>query len=337
MVVVASVSAVAAAASAYGIKKGKDAYDDHKKAKQKRKKAKRIYERAESRLEKACESTQDALESLGEKKLRAWDNQIGRFIDLFSQLRNVEISGVPSADGFEGKAVSQKELEGMEKVSLEAAEVVQGGAAAGGAGVLAGAASYGLAGTLATASTGTAISSLSGAAAQSATLAWFGGGALAAGGAGVAGGAAVLGGIGAAPVLAVGGVFYSKKQEKNLSKAKEMKAEAKKAAEEMKSAQSVAEGIEKVARQYESFLDQFVKRMNRSLDALEFVIEENGTDYQSMPEEDRRVVHAAVQFTQVLKALLTAPLLNENGSLAAEAPDTLESGRNFLENKSDEN
>jgi uncharacterized protein HemX len=330
MVVVATVSAAAAVASAYGAKKGKDAYDTKKKAKQTRKQAKYIFDKAERRLENARESTQEALETLGERKLRAWDEQVGRFVDLFGQLRNVEISDVPDVESFEGEALAQKELREMEEMSLEATEAVKGGSTAVGSGALAGIASYGGASMAATASTGTAISSLSGAAAQSATLAWFGGGSLAAGGAGVAGGAAVLGGIGAAPVLAVGGALYSAKQDKNLSKAKEMKAEAKQAAEEMKTAQSVAEGIGDIASQYESFIGQFVKRMDQSLDALESVIEENGPDYQSMPEEDRRVVHVAVQFTQVLKSLLTTPLLNENGSLAAGAPDALESGRSFL-------
>lgn len=334
MVVVASVSAAAAAASAYGLKKGKDAYDDHKEAKQTVKQAKYIYDKAETRLEKARENTQDALESLGEERLQAWDKQVGRFVDLFGRLRNVEISDVPSAESFEGDPPSQESLEEMEQASLNASEMLAGGLQSIGSGALVGVASYGAATTMATASTGTAISALSGAAAQSATLAWFGGGAVAAGGAGVAGGMAVLGGIAAGPVLAVGGVVFAKNQEKNLSEARKTMADAKKAVEEMRSAQSVAEGIGDVARQYESFIDRFAKRMNRSLDALEHVIEKNGPNYESMPEEDRRVVHVAVQFAQVMKSLLTAPLLNEDGALSTEAPDTLEAGRKFLEAES---
>lgn len=330
MIVVAGASAAAAAATAYGAKKGVDAYKDNKEAKRKRKQAKYIFDKAKIRLNKARKDTKEDLENLGRARLEAWREQVGRFVNVFEQLRQVDVGELPQTEEFDIDRPSSEQISGMKEASLEAEELATDGGKALSAGALAGIGSYGAASGAATASTGTAISSLSGAAAQSATLAWFGGGAAAAGGGGVAAGAAVLGGLTAAPVLAVGGMLASSKAQKNLANAKKVKAKAKKAAEEMKTARSVTEGIGDVARQHTDFIEEFRSRMDRSLGALEHVIRRHGPNYQAMGDTDRRVVHVAVQFAQVMKAMLTTPLLDENGSLSPASTDALESGRRFM-------
>ena len=146
-------------------------------------------------------------------KLEIWDRQLGRFVCLFQELRNVDLQGAAGMDELGGGLEAR--LADMQAMTKRVAEAVGGGAIAVSSGALMGVASYGGATLLATASTGTAISSLSGVAATNATLAWFGGGSLAAGGLGVAGGAAILGGIVAAPVLAVGGTVLAAKARKN--------------------------------------------------------------------------------------------------------------------------
>ncbi len=147
------------ASALYGGKKGVDAVKTTSEAKTVNKEAEDIYRNAESDLKYSRSRTSDTLENLGKLKLEVWSSQMGRFIQLFEKLKNVEITG--SAEVGELQQINQQ-LSEMKNISLKATEVLTGGIAAVGAGALAGVASYGGAVMLATASTGTAISSLAG-------------------------------------------------------------------------------------------------------------------------------------------------------------------------------
>jgi len=330
MIVVATLTAAALAASAYGTKKGVDAYSDNQKANRINKNTKYEYEKWQTRLDNVRKKTNTALEELGARKLKAWDDQIGKFVELFEQLRNVQLDDVPEIDTLDMQPPDREALSKMKQMSLQASDMLAGGLGAISSGALVGLASYGGATALASASTGTAIASLSGAAAKSATLAWFGGGAVGAGGLGMAGGMAVLGGIVAGPVLAVGGMVFAAKAREKLAEAKKQQAKAKEAIEQIKLARSIAQGIHKAAEQHTDFIDRFAMQMDRSLGALDAVIQCGGTDYMTMKEEEQRIVHVAVQFAQVMKLALTTPLLNEDGSLTSEEGHVLEVGQKFL-------
>ena len=319
-----------AAGALFAAKKGYDAYSDNAEANSLNQEAKDIYEKDKRRLKTARTQCTNALEALGRQKLDIWDRQLGRFVSLMEQMRNVELRGSPEIDKLGANAFSKAELAQMKELSVFAAEAISGGTAAIGSGALVGVASFGGATMFATASTGTAISALSGAAATNATLAWFGGGSLAAGGMGVAGGMAVLGGIVAAPVLAVGGLVLAAKAREKLAAARSNHAKAKKAASEMRAAASVVRGIRKVAIQFRDVLTGLDERTTPVLDDFAMVIKLHGADYSILPEPDRRKVHLAVAFAQGLKAVLEAPLLTKNGALTKGYPKALEHGRSLL-------
>ena len=321
---------IAVALGLLGAKKGYDAYSDNEAAKDLDQEARDTFNKGERHLKSAKTRCTNELEALGQLKFEIWSRQLGRFVALMGQLRNVELLGTSEIDQLGTKRLSKAELAKMKKLSSFAAEVIGGGATAVGTGALVGMASYGGATMFAAASTGTAISSLSGVAATNATLAWFGGGSIAAGGMGMAGGMAVLGGIVAGPVLAVGGMVLAAKARRNLAAAKSNLAQAKKAASEMRAAASVLNGIRKVAAQFRNVLTNLDKRTTLVLDDFANVLKQHGSDYLKYTETDRRKVHLAVMFAQGLKVVLEAPLLTKDGALTTNCPKALEHGRQLL-------
>jgi hypothetical protein len=313
-----------------GAKKGHEAYSDNKEAGDLNTKAQASFENGKNQLVNARNRCRKELEDLGRLKFDIWDRQLGRFVSLFEQLRNVELTGAAEVGRLGAKAFSKGELAKMKELSGFANEVVSGGATALGSGALVGMASYGGAMMFATASTGTAIGTLTGVAATNATLAWFGGGSLAAGGMGMAGGMAILGGIVAGPVLAIGGLVLASKAKKNLAAARSNHAQAERAAKEMRAASSLVDGIRKVAGQFKNVTTALDERTTTVLDGLDSVIKRRGTNYSSYNDKDKRQVHLAVMFAQALRVVLEAPLLTKSGALTKRYPKALEHGRRLL-------
>ncbi len=322
--------AAAISAGVTGIKNGIEAASDNKEAKELQKQAQAIYESTERDLKYVRQTTTESLEKLGKLKLEVWNQQLGRFVQLYEQLRNVELTGQAHIDELNAAKFTREELGQMKDLSLKAQEVMIGGAGALGSGALVGVASYGGAVMFASASTGTAISSLAGAAATNATLAWFGGGSLAAGGLGMAGGMAVLGGIVAGPVLAVGGLMMAAKARENLANARKYQAQANKAIEQMNNAMTVLDAIKDVASEFDKVIRRLSNTMTPVLDSLESIIMASGTDYSLYDSSQKRQVHLAVQFAQFLKLLLETPLLTQDGAVDQKCFKALAQGKNIL-------
>lgn len=195
----------------YGAKKGYDAYCDNEDAKDYTNKANEIKRKSYKKLDEAREETNASLTEFGKYKMAVFENQLKRFVDAFSKIKNFNERGaVNFNEQLKSKEISFKALKRDVLDTADALGSLAGGAAAGAA---AGFGALGGVTGLASAGTGTAISALSGVAAQNATLAWLGGGTLASGGLGVAGGTMVLGGLIAGPALAVAGWVLSSKAE----------------------------------------------------------------------------------------------------------------------------
>lgn len=308
----------------YGVKKGIDAYSDNEEADELNEEAQKLLRKAERRLKRKRRDCKRQLEGLGQLKFSIWDRQLGRFVSLFEQIRNVHATGIAAEDKVD---FSPQELKEMKELSGYASEVIGGGITAIGSGALVGMASYGGAMMFASASTGTAISSLAGVAATNATLAWFGGGSLAAGGLGMAGGIAVLGGIAAGPVLAVaGGVMAARAREK-LANARSNYAQATEDEAEMDAAGAVVKAIRGAAKQAQEVVEGLDARMTPVLDDLELTIARNGHDFSRYRESDQRTVHLSVQFAKCLKALLETPILTKDGAIDDGYEEALEAGR----------
>lgn len=323
----------AIAAGGFGVKQGFDAASDSSEANNLRESAQRIYDSAFSDLSWEKDRTRDILADLGRLKLETWQNSLGRFVELYGQLKNVKLTGEAATDQLgemDVPSFSQADLADMAVIARQATEAITGGAGAIGAGALAGVAAYGGAGMFAAASTGTAISTLSGVAATNATLAWFGGGSLAAGGMGMAGGMMVLGGIVTGPVLAVGGMVWAAKAREDLANAKSDYAQTKRAVDEMNNARTLVVGIGKVAGEFHWLIQSLVERMNTVLDLLEQVIKKLGFDYSQYAQPQQKTVYLAVQFSQVLKMVIETPILTKDGALTTNYHKALGEGRKIL-------
>lgn len=323
----------AMAAGGFGIKQGFDAVSDSNRANDLRESAQRIYDSASNDLSWERDRTRDTLTELGRLKLETWQNSLSRFIELYGQLKNVELTGEAATEQLgqiNVPSLSQGDLADMAVIAQQVTEAIKGGVGAIGTGALAGVAAYGGAGMFAAASTGTAISTLSGVAATNATLAWFGGGSLAAGGMGMAGGMMVLGGIVTGPVLAVSGMVWAAKAREDLANAKSDYAQAKRATDEMKNARTLVAGIGKVAGDFHWLIQALAERMNTVLDLLAKVIKQAGLDYAQYAPPQKRTVYLAVQFAQALKMVIETPILTKDGALTANYLQPLGEGLKLL-------
>jgi len=312
----------------YGIKKGIDAKDDFNEAEKYNKKAEKIYNKAKKQLETNRKLTNSHLESLGELKVSIYEGSLADFVDIFSQIKNIDFEDNLNLGLLNN--VNEQDILDIENTVLEMQDVLGGGIAALGSGALAGFGALGGVGMLASASTGTAIASLSGAAATNATLAWLGGGSLAAGGFGMAGGVIVLGSVVAAPVLAVGGSMIASKAEEAKYTAYENYDKAKAAAEEMDAACVVLDGIYKRADEFIEILEPLDNIFKDYIDVLENIVVKSN-DYRDYTQAEKENVMKTSFIAETVKNICDAPVIDENGKVAKESRIVLENAKMFAE------
>jgi hypothetical protein len=343
---------VAVVTGAVGLTKGVQAISNNSEANDIIAQAEYIFEDAKERLEESRQTTTEELNRLGELKLDVWSHDIGLFIELFKDFKNVKLENNVELDSnLEAKIHDGTQtMLNMETASLKASEVMNAGVGSLGAGALAGIASYGGAMMFASASTGTAISALSGVAATNATMAWFGGGSLAAGGLGMAGGAAVLGGIVMGPVLAVAGFLMKAKSDENFSNARKTYRQAEHAVEEMETAMTILSGISGLAENYSHFIYSFRAQYQAVLSKLEAVRNRNREiqsrsisnrvkgvfggkfkiDFEKLDVSEQKFLQVALVMSQLLNMVLATALLTQNSNLNEEAVNILETVKNSV-------
>ena len=287
-------------------------------------------ENAGLRLERLREECGISLQKLGEEKLYVLNNSIKKFVDLFSQLKNVDFTNSIGLEELKKFHVDKKEFDELEEMSMFALSVGEGVVAGAAGGALAAFGAYGAAGMFATASTGTAIASLSGAAATNATLAFFGGGAISAGGLGMAGGAAVLGGIVAGPALLVMGIITGAKSEKDLENAKANAEKANEICEQFENGSLQCIAIRRRTYMFYNLLAHLDCFLTPLCFEMEKIIEEEGTDYSSLRCESKKNIACAASAAVTIKAILDTPILTEEGCLTDESLKAVESANSDI-------
>ena len=317
----------ALAAGRFGLGKGARAVARVNEAKELEEQAQGRFEAQKASVEKARNSCQGALETLGRRKLQVMDTEMRRFAVAFGRLKNVHLTDVPSM-----AQIPASELKAMEQASIGfgAVDALKALAASGAAGATAGFVSYGAVGALATASTGAAISGLSGVAAANATLAWFGGGALSAGGLGMAGGAWILGSIVTGPVLAIGGMVMSAKSKEALANAKAKAAEAGKAIEQMKTVEAATHLIQTRAEQIHALLHGLWDQLRQSLPTLERVVARE-QEWSRLTSAEREVVAAVTSMAYLIRQLIDAPLFDAKGQPIDDTRRLIQAAQERLE------
>ena len=296
----------------------KGGYDQHRASKLNKDSSQRT-EKASLRLEDMRQKCSKSLQDLGEEKISVLNGSVTRFVDAFSQLKNVRFSEVENIDEIGKISMGTKEFEEMRELTKFSSSLIQGSVSGIAGGAATAIAAYSAATTLATASTGTAIASLHGAAATNATLAWFGGGSLASGGAGMAGGAAVLGGIVAGPALLCMGIIVGAKGGKNLEKAKANAYQTNEICEELENGSVECIAIRRRCYMIYNLLARLDTYLTPLTFAMEDIIKAEGTDYSQFDAQSKKTIASAAATVSSVKAVLDTAILTDSGSLTEES------------------
>lgn len=309
----------AAATAAFGAGKTIKAGVDQKEANNVNEEANDIVEEAKDRINMCRKNCGNAIDSLGNRKIKVLDNSIRPFITEFEKLNNVELDDTAILNEHQRLILDRKEFAELKNLQSMASSLAGGMASGAMAGAVTAFGAYSAAGALATASTGTAIASLSGAAATNATLAFFGGGSLAAGGLGIAGGTAVLGGLVAGPALAVIGLVTGSKASANKDKAYTNLKKAEEFKAEMDTAATVCIGTRKRSAMFERFLIRLNSLFEPLVYEMKQIISERGTDYRIFSSEEKAVIAEAMTLAGTIKSVLDTPILDKEGNLTRES------------------
>ena len=326
---------IAAATAAVGTGKSVKAAIDQKDAAETNELANDIVKDAKKAAEKSRDESGQAINALGERKIKVLNDTVSPFIESFEKLHNVELSDSKGLDELGKFKIDKQFFEELKELGTMASSIGNGVAKGTVLGAVTAFGAYGAAMTFgACATTGTLISTLSGAAATNATLAFLGGGALSVGGLGVAGGTAVLGGLVAGPALAVMGFVIGAKASANRDRAYANYAKAKEFREEMHTVRVLCNAIRRRANMYERLLmklDAFMTPLRYNLDSI---INECGIDYATYSREQKNTVAAGLSTVAAIKAVLDTPILTEDGELTSESETIPDVVNNVLKSAS---
>ena len=305
----------AVATGLYGLYRGAKAISDNSDASDVADDARSIYNRSNKELMEERDQCNGVLEDYGRKKLQSFNSNIPKFIDLFTQIKDVEFSEAQNLDTVKLGDFSTQQLRELqtEYAMLKSSGLGLGAGLTGGAATAFGA--YGGTILLASASTGTAISSLSGVAATNATLAWLGGGSIAAGGGGMAMGTMVLGGLVAGPALAIFGSVIGNKAVAALNEARSNKAMAVQYRDESQLAVQKMRTIKKIASLASEVFSKMSGVLRHANQEMKAVIDQRGTNFQQYSTDEKTVIFKAVKSVQLLKALIDLSILDKDGGL----------------------
>lgn len=296
---------------------GINAYNHYQAAQKSREEAEMIAHRVEEEVGKVRYLANDRLQYMGDIRMEALKNTVGRFISIVEKLnqtvRDNEYEMFTRIDMTDG------ELKEMETIAIDQKKMTSTIATGIGATAAASIAArklalYGVQ-KLATASTGTAIKNLSGAAAQKATMAWLGGGATSAGGGGVALGAQRLAMIGQAAsgimilttAATVASIYYSQKHteaDQYLADVKIWEAKTLAACELMK----------RIVRRSDEIATITTRLETRSIDALDS-LEEIADEFDYLNPEHVKTFQKAAILVKSTSQLCRTPLIDQNGEL----------------------
>ena len=304
-----------AVTGATGIGSGVKAGFDQHKAKLLNNNSNNRLEASALRLDTARIQCRNSLEALGKEKFAVLNGSMQRFLELFTQLKNVDFRDSLGLEELKKFHIDQREFEELASPKNLVGSLAAGaiGGAAGGAVTALGA--YSSAMAFGAASTGTKIAVLHGVAAKNATLAFLGGGAKAVGGLGMAGGSAVLAGLVAGPALLVLGSVVGAKAGKNLDNAKANAAETDVYCEQYENGTIQCIGIRRRTYMFYTLLARLDANFRQLISEMSEIIRNEGIDYSTFTMESKKKIASAAATAVTIKSILDTPLLNEDGSL----------------------
>ncbi|WP_448380817.1 hypothetical protein [Gloeomargarita sp.] len=300
---------LAAAGGATGLAFGAKGAIDLASAQRQIDDAKKRYEYQRSITNNAAVLANHLAQEYGQYQMQVKTVTFQRWMQLMQKIRqNVAVREMQQLVGIE---VAIQEIKRDFGISLDAGNVLAGGATAAGAAFAASQGTIGLVGLFGVASTGTAISSLSGAAAWNATLAALGGGSLAAGGGGMALGAAVLGGITVAPALLIGGFVLAGEGEKALTEAENFVAQVDIEISKLRALAAYFDLVKARIKELEHLLLTLNLKAVKLMNEIESHLAQHGFNLQ----KDGHLIQSLLLLVKALAEMLRTPILDQEGNL----------------------
>ena len=323
---------IAVASGMFGVGGTVKAGFDAKNAKQINKSANELVQESTDYLNAQRLACGNSLTRLGSEKMAVLNGTISDFLNVFTQIKNVDFKETEGLDELHRLHIDEQEFVELRSMAHFAGSVAGGAVAGTAGGALAAFGAYGAAQALAFASTGTAISALSGAAATNATLAFFGGGSLAAGGLGMAGGTAVLGGLVAGPALLVMGLVAGKAAKKGLEKAYTNRAEAVQIAAQLNTASLQCETIRRRTYVFYNLLARLDSYFMPLIYKMSDIVKAEGDDYSCYSADSKKIIASCASVAVSIKSVLDTPLLTDDGLLTEASEGTATNIEGFLKN-----
>lgn len=323
---------IAAAGGMFGVGGTVKAGFDAKNAKQINKSANELVQESTDYLNAQRLACGNSLTRLGAEKMAVLNGTISDFLNVFTQIKNVDFKETEGLDELHRLHIDEQEFVELRSMAHFAGSVAGGAVAGTAGGALAAFGAYGAAQALAFASTGTAISALSGAAATNATLAFFGGGSLAAGGLGMAGGMVVLGGLVAGPALLVMGLVAGKAAKKGLEKAYTNRAEAVLIAAQLNTASLQCETIRRRTCVFYNLLARLDSYFMPLIYQMSDIVKAEGDDYSFYSADSKKIIASCASVAVSIKSVLDTPLLTDDGLLTDASEGTATNIEGFLKN-----
>ena len=296
---------------------GINAYNHYQAAKESREEADEIARRVEIEVEKVRYLANERLRHMGEIRLSALKNTVGRFIQIMERMKqgvkDKEYEMLTQIDMSEGE-LKEMEIVAIDQKKMGATVGIGVTAAAAAAMGVQKAVMFGVQ-KLAVASTGTAIKQLSGAAAQKATMAWLGGGSVASGGGGMALGASRMAMLSSATAgvtilttaATVASMYYSQKHTeavKYLADVKVWEAKTLAACELMRS----------IVRRSDEIATLTTRMEARCTDALDS-LDEIADGFDSGDIAHVKTFQKSAILVKSISQLCQTPLIDEEGGL----------------------
>ncbi len=323
---------IAAASGMLGIGGTVKAGFDAKNAKRINKSANELVQESTAYLNAQRLACGNSLTQLGAEKMSVLNGTISDFLNVFTQIKNVDFKETEGLDELHRLHIDEQEFIELRSMANFAGSVAGGAVAGTAGGALAAFGAYSAAQALAFASTGTAISALSGAAATNATLAFFGGGSLAAGGLGIAGGTLVLGGLVAGPALLVMGLVAGKTAKKEIEKAYTNRAEAVQIAAQLNTASLQCETIRRRTYVFYNLLARLDSHFMPLIYKMSDIVNTEGNDYSRYSAESKKTIASCASVAVSIKSVLDTPLLTDDGLLTDASEGTATNIEGFLNN-----
>jgi len=307
----------AAAVSAWGVRKGKNAYNMNQMAEQIKAKSEETVKEFEAKISRDIKAAEESLETLGRRKQEIYEHSLKDFVNAFNRISNIEVT---EHHFFESMQMVQESMDSIEK-SISESDEVKTLITSGVAGALGAFGAYSAMNVLSV----TGVASAGAATAGAGTVATSAGiGAMGSIGTGIAGaaltsGLTIVASALIAPALGIYGKVAETKAGMRLNEAYKHKFQSDEKIEEMKIKQTSCRALKLQADLYARLLGTINSYFWYRVKQLDKALDQYGTDAATLPQNVIDLAMILVAMARTLNTLLSTNLVNNKGNIEVDS------------------